>query len=107
MATPQGSEEIVKALQTAHDYVPDIIERAIMWLASLGAVLGIGRGIAIKTSKDYSALKADQAVRDQMDVMAETIKDQHERLHNMGLKIGALRDIELDGAADVDRRAHV
>lgn len=36
-----------------------------------------------------------------MDVMAETIKDQYERLYNMGLKIGALRDIELDGAADV------
>lgn len=93
--------DAAKAVDAIANHVPDKLETLLMWLSGIAAAFGISRGIIMRGSKDLNGLKADQTVRDQIDTLNDTIKEQAERLHKLGEKIGALRDIELEGAGDV------
>ena len=90
-----------KAVEAVASHIPDKLEEMLMWLMGLAASIGLARKAIMTGSKDLNVIAADHAVRDQITTLHETIHEQQERMRIMGEKLGKLRDIELEGAADV------
>ena len=101
MATQTEINDAIWAGKYLFDHTPTVLQWVFLMLMGLLGLLGIGRKVAMTVSKTSTDLLIDQAVRDQIQLMRDTIHDQAERMEKMGKKLGKLRDIDMAGAGDL------
>lgn len=93
--------EVSTAITAVAAHVPDSLEKSIMWVSGILAALGLGRKGAMTVMKVHDDIKIHNTMHEQLEIVKQELKEARERMHGMGEKLGALRDIELAGAKDV------
>ena len=95
------TNEVSSAIETAAKHIPDSLEVSMAWVTGILMSLGLMRKGAKTVMTVRDEVVAHNTMHQQLEDTKAELAECRERMRGMGEKLGALRDIELNGAKDV------